>query len=62
MTAEPLPVLDDAAALSFEYDDVRLACYAWWAALVAVEPSSDSQSTHLCSADQPGLLCFGLPA
>lgn len=32
MTAEPLPILDDAVALSFDYDDVRLAGYAWWAA------------------------------
>lgn len=39
MTAEPLPILDDAVALSFDYDDVRLAGYAWWAAGVASAPA-----------------------
>ncbi|GAB3518487.1 alpha/beta hydrolase family protein [Arthrobacter monumenti] len=39
MMTEPLPILDDAVALSFEYDDVRLAGYAWWAAGAAPAPT-----------------------
>lgn len=39
MMVEPLPILDDAVALSFDYDDVRLAGYAWWAAGVANAPT-----------------------
>lgn len=38
MTIEPLPDIDDAAPLTFAYDDVSLAGYAWWAEDVDVAP------------------------